>query len=571
MNRRPIPVVWLSFDDHLPGRCCWDQTLIGDLLSGDLWPIPGAVFTQVGQNWPGLPEEGCIAVLPGRYHVDRMDEVNAWLARLPWCLLIVTSDEESLFPYLRLDARPNLAVWAMTPDPNRAGGCPADVYLGEGFTPHTTMLGAWHEPATRVGFAGQVTHDRRRDLARHMRHIPGARTLRSPGFTQGLDPDDYVEFMADLWWAPAPSGPATVDSFRLYEALQVGAVPIVERRNGAGVDQGELWRLVYGDGWPVPIVDSWAELPGLVAGDWPNTQRRTQDWWSAYRRSLATSLADTVTRIGPTIDRPNTTALVVTSPIPAHPSTDIIASTIESVRYQLPDADIIVAADGVRPEQAHLADRYGEYLRRLHHEALHHWHGVQVVTADQWWHQANLTRLALEYVDTPLVLFVEHDTPLTGDWIDWRACEAAVHHGALDAIRFHYDWQINPSHLYLFAEEGPTDLFGPPVWVTGQWSQRPHLARTDRYAYWIDRYFGRDARTMIEDSLHGVVEHHWNRGRAPTTSEAGFLLAVYYPTDGTPQRSTHLDGRGDEPKYEMRWGYDGRQTPPGAPHAARDE
>ena len=75
---------------------------------------------------------------------------------------------------------------------------------------------------------------------------------------------------------------------------------------------------------------------------------------------------------------------------------------------------------------------------------------------------------------------------------------------------------------------------------TVQWSQRPHLARTDQYRLWIDKFFPVTSNTMIEDRLHGIVANaDWEE----------FKVAIYAPK-GSIQRSTHLDGRGVDSKYE---------------------
>jgi hypothetical protein len=54
--------------------------------------------------------------------------------------------------------------------------------------------------------------------------------IPTKGFTQGDPHDLYYRQMADAKVAPAPSGPETPDSFRLFEALESGCVPIADTR-----------------------------------------------------------------------------------------------------------------------------------------------------------------------------------------------------------------------------------------------------------------------------------------------------------------------------------------------------
>ena len=102
---------------------------------------------------------------------------------------------------------------------------------------------------------------------------------------------------------------------------------------------------------------------------------------------------------------------------------------------------MIVAADGVRPEQEHYRDRYYAYLRELVRLP-----GVIPVISDSWQHQANLTRLALEWVDSDAILFVEHDTPLTGE-IPWAKLVGRL--DEFDVIRLLHEPDLIPEHAYL--------------------------------------------------------------------------------------------------------------------------
>ena len=246
------------------------------------------------------------------------------------------------------------------------------------------------------------------------------------------------------------------------------------------------------------------------------------------------------------------TVLVVTSPTASDPSTTTIDETIASIPNEFP---IIIGLDGVRPEQRHLTADYHEKWMRL---AVYENYGLPA-----WGHQANVMRALLLEVDTPLVLFMEGDTPLTPDVeIDWSACAETILSSELDLIRFLHESHILAEHEHLMIGEPRRSKAGIPYVRTSQWSQRPHLARTDWYRNLIDTYFGHSSRTMIEDVLFGVVQYHWQ-----TYGNAGldrFKLGIYFDPEPTYQRSYHLDGRAGGEKYEMLFAYDG-PTPEGAP------
>lgn len=209
-----------------------------------------------------------------------------------------------------------------------------------------------------------------------------------------------------------------------------------------------------------------------------------------------------------------------------------------------------------------MGDAYDEKVARLHEG------GFTVLRLPQWGHQANVMRMLLERVTTPLILFVEHDTPFTsGAPIDWPGCAQTLIDGELDLIRFLHEAAPLPEHAHLFLELDPADANDGatrrvPYVRTHQWSQRPHLARTDWYRHLISTYFAPSSRCFIEDCLYGVVNYAWREHGLAGWNR--YKLAVYADPEPTWQRSYHLDGRAGDPKGGQVFAYPG-DTPEGAP------
>lgn len=228
------------------------------------------------------------------------------------------------------------------------------------------------------------------------------------------------------------------------------------------------------------------------------------------------------------------TVVVTTSPIPSHPSTAIIDQTIASVRHWLPSSPIYIVADGVRPEQAggEIESNYRRFVNGLHCDE-----NVDAWWLDEFMHQAGAVKKVLPCVDTPLILFMEHDTPLvTDEPIDWEEIVARLLDESFNLVRFSHEAAVLPEHEYLM--EPRMGDFIP----TRQWSQRPHVARTDFYRMMLP-LIPDTARTMIEDALYTyVVNAQWN----------AYRLAIYAPP-GNIKRSLHLDGRAGAEKFEMRY------------------
>ena len=194
--------------------------------------------------------------------------------------------------------------------------------------------------------------------------------------------------------------------------------------------------------------------------------------------------------------------------------------------------------EAVRPDQVSLTLDYEEYLRRVVWKAMHHWGNTYPVVMGEFVHQAEATRRTLDRVHTPLILFVEHDTPLIGD-IPFGQLGDAVKQEDL-IIRLHHEAAVHPEHVHLNA--GPLrTAAGVPIQPTVQWSQRPHLARHMKYQALITTYFTPESRTFIEDKMHGIAHHdRWEQWR----------LALYHP-EGDIKRSTHTDGRAGASKFDV--------------------
>lgn len=551
-------VVWFTSNPDVGARGYWDQALIEDLLGGYCGRLPARVrVVHHERGFGGLPAGvGAVVVVPGRMENGDTGPLREHLDRLPWALVIVTSDEESSYPWAELRA-PNRAVWVQTPHPDTEAD--ADAYLPVGYTPWLhDELAHWGDAPPRLldwFLACQVTHPRRVECADALTSLAASGSgvlVRTEGFTLGLGHAEYADALATAKVAPCPGGPVTPDTFRVWEALEAGALPLADAHAGER-DAPGYWQTLLGADPPFPLVEAWEpELVGRALADWPANANRAQAWWLGWKRQLASRLVDTLSGFVPgSAWSPDPADLVTvvmpTSPVSAHPSTALLDETLRSVWAQLPGVEVVLMADGVRAEQAHYQAAYDEYLRRVLWLATHQWRGrLLPLLFGEHHHQAAMTAAALRLVRTPLVLFVEHDTPLVGA-IDWSAAVRAVDSGAVNLLRFHHEADVHPEHLHLHPD-GATRvvLGGCPAVRTMQWSQRPHLAGTDWYAEVLLSYFDSHERHMIEDRMHSVCEVAWRRD-----GEAGWdrwRLAVYAP-EGSMVRSTHTDGRQGDPKW----------------------
>lgn len=248
------------------------------------------------------------------------------------------------------------------------------------------------------------------------------------------------------------------------------------------------------------------------------------------------------------------TVVVPVSPIRSHPGTQILDETLDSIRHHLPTSEIIVTFDGVRLEQGTRRRDYEEFIRRALWRADHVYGNVWPLIFETHQHQTGMMRAVLERIDTPLLLYVEQDTPLvTDETIDFELIGDFILSGSSNVIRLHHEGVIPAEHEHMCHDaivyhrhenqESSTASFIR----TSQWSQRPHVASVAFYRRIMRDCFTPDARSFVEDRMHGVLDEAYRVDGIQGWQQ--YAVHIYKPGENL-KRSYHTDGRAGEPKYD---------------------
>lgn len=241
----------------------------------------------------------------------------------------------------------------------------------------------------------------------------------------------------------------------------------------------------------------------------------------------------------------NITVVTPISVIPSHPSIEIITQTVESIRYHHPTAEIFLCFDGVRPEQEHRRKDYEHHIFRVLEQADWVWGNCVPFIFDEHLHQTGMLRAVIDEIRTPLLLYVEQDTPLvTDEPIDWHAITTPILDGTSNLVRLYHEAEIPKPHEHMMHGTEP----GHPLIRTSQWSQRPHVASVAYYRRTLGN-FTPDARCFIEDKMHSVLDEAFRVDDLP-----GWLqhrVHIYNPGPNM-KRSYHTDGRAGEAKYDAQ-------------------
>jgi|GEM_PF-1500146 len=294
----PINVYWVSYHDDILAHGFWDNGLLDDIFK----QVNFTHHEVKNKPFPKVEDgAGGIFIINGRTHVEDADKINADIAKLRWVLFIDTGDEEALFPLFDIK-HAMMKRWVMLPRMNQHDD--ANYRLVNGYRPETrdTLKAIGQQTANiDYSFVGQVNHERRQqcvDVAKQFQTIyPSAIVEGTDGFgKEALKYPAYLDVMAQSKIVLCPSGIESPDNFRLYEALEAGALPVVDAFSTNNKTAG-FWRYLFGNDIPFPIVDYWDALPDMIPAllaDYPANANRCFAWWQGLKRSIRYQLLDDV-------------------------------------------------------------------------------------------------------------------------------------------------------------------------------------------------------------------------------------------------------------------------------------
>jgi hypothetical protein len=403
----PIKVIFQSYREQTPPRYFWDYAFFEDIIDGRMWRPPCWLQFSTTPDSGFVPRptpadgDGGIIVLAARHHAteDYAEMLNHDMARMPWIILFLLGDEESVFP-AHLLHHDRMKIYKMMSRPDDRY---VDRRLPNFYAPHVHLLDDMPCPRKSFDwvFAGQVTHDRRRQCVAALRDMSGGMLVESQGFTQGVSPDEYVTAMASAKVAPCPSGPQAPDSFRLAEAMELGCVPIVDATAPIPYPD-DYWAKTLGEDFPFHDIHDWRILPRLiddVLADWPRNANRIGAWWMQYKRRLTYTLLRDIEELSGSPSSPrfmdDQITFVVYASQPFHDDT-ALDTTIRTIRNRFPLAEVVLMLDGV-------ADT--EFVRQTVWKCQrdHRYLNVLPVVLDSSVAQANAIRIAVDrFIRTPL-------------------------------------------------------------------------------------------------------------------------------------------------------------------------
>ncbi len=166
-----------------------------------------------------------------------------------------------------------------------------------GFASAQPVLSSFERPFT-WSFAGDPKKASRQSMLGAFASVSKGKVHLTSGFnaTDTLNTQEYRSLLDSTVFAPCPAGNVNLETFRIWEALEAGAIPIIQ-----AVDHFDYLSLLVGK-YPFPRVSDWAEAANNIASMSEaairDLQLRCLNWWRCYKTSLISEISDAITHTG---------------------------------------------------------------------------------------------------------------------------------------------------------------------------------------------------------------------------------------------------------------------------------
>lgn len=273
-----IDVIWYN-----GAKGNWDSGLLASIFDGH-----PAHFRQHNTKAQVFFEKAIVIIVGN----PEPTQVFNYLSKIKHGLAILTSDEVGEFDYKKA-IPPHFEVWTQY---YHAGKSDIETRLLVGAPSRIKDYDTSPLPKEYLwSFVGQVQHEQREKCVSVLRTLPDGYLHISKGFggqENGMEYQPYLDVMRKSKFVICPAGNVCADSFRVYEAIACGAIPIVERRAPRDAEGFDYWGEVWQPNGLV-AVNEWGALPSILR----NTEQYTEvmdgnGWYDFYKEVLTQQLID---------------------------------------------------------------------------------------------------------------------------------------------------------------------------------------------------------------------------------------------------------------------------------------
>lgn len=290
-----IPVIWWN-----QARGNWDHGLLMSVF--DKHP---EVFEQINTKEP-LPElERAIVIVVGQPVIEPLKN---YLKTLKSGIIIFTGDEECAFDCESIRDDSKFEFWTQCYTPHRSF-IKERLFLG---TPNRIVNYKINSDLPKKylwSFIGQNHNPFRNKCVDVLKKLPDGFLHVARAFggqINGIEFQEYLDICCQSRFVICPAGSFTADTFRVYEAIECGAIPIVDKRSPRDSKDFDYWREVYPQNTLIQV-NEWtqeriqelltlsslegpSELQKLLTGSEISDAEYQNHWWIKYKKEIEQKL-----------------------------------------------------------------------------------------------------------------------------------------------------------------------------------------------------------------------------------------------------------------------------------------
>jgi hypothetical protein len=228
-------------------------------------------------------------------------ELRQCLNNLQSGIVILTSEEDAYFDWRNaIPQNPNLELWTQYYYQQNKKPIKKRLLLGAPNRIRDYKINRDLEKKYLWSFVGQVQNPSRQQCVEVLSKLDNGllhTALAFGGEVGGVEYQNYLDILCQTKYAICPPGSMCVDSFRLYEAIECGAVPITSYRSPRDPEDFNYWAEVHPKN-KVYAVKDWNILTHMFGED-DNTFKEDQnfqsllrdnEWWFEYKNELENTL-----------------------------------------------------------------------------------------------------------------------------------------------------------------------------------------------------------------------------------------------------------------------------------------
>lgn len=261
----------------------WDMGLLHGIFNNN--PI---IFIQ--HNTKENPKlERSIVIVAGKPEVAPLRQ---YLETLKSGLVILVSEEDAYFDWK--SAIPHhLEVWTSYYSPSTKSEIETRLLLGSPTRIKDYKINLTKEKKYLWSFVGQQQNPFRTQCVEVLKTMDDGFLFVTDMFggygEKKIEYQEYLDICCQSKYIACPSGSLCVDSFRLYEAIECGAIPITDIRSPRDVSDFNYWDSVYPN-HNILTVTNWNELPELLKELENGHLEDINNWWIVYKKELEEKL-----------------------------------------------------------------------------------------------------------------------------------------------------------------------------------------------------------------------------------------------------------------------------------------